>query len=268
MALKLAIEFSFSLAPVFLGTLYECLDQYHEAVLSSKGRYVHLSIVDTAFLHIIMWERFPGLAKPAMKSAEGEPAFRSLRWSGVKRFRNIQAMLDQEDKFCFRPYEKKVGGFKTVVNYLDADRLMNITVGNVSPHNQQLALMFLPSHVLAMVKEATHQSVVNAPYSPGYSPHIVAHQFGFNQGKHQCASGLNNVETVSGVFRDPSYMPAYPEVRELLHPRKQRVGKTTSSWLSFWKSTLCSFEAFIATEAVISPTDKTFVGEFLLQLPP
>ncbi|GAV85785.1 PMD domain-containing protein [Cephalotus follicularis] len=80
LALKLAKGMSFDLAYAFLGRLYEHLDLYKEAMECSKGRYVHISFINTTFLQIFIWEWFPSLAKSMVRSDGEEPSFRALRW--------------------------------------------------------------------------------------------------------------------------------------------------------------------------------------------
>ncbi|GAV64405.1 hypothetical protein CFOL_v3_07923 [Cephalotus follicularis] len=140
----------FGLAHAFLGTLYERLDQYREAMERSTGRHIHMYFVDIAFLQIFMWERFPSLSKPVARVSNEELIFHALRWLGIKKSRNVNEVLDKESEFCFCSYVNEIGNFKVVINYLETDWVVRMarTEGSHQDSYQQMALVFFPGHCL------------------------------------------------------------------------------------------------------------------------
>ncbi|GAV84338.1 hypothetical protein CFOL_v3_27782 [Cephalotus follicularis] len=151
----------------------------------SKGRYINLSFIGTAFLQVFLWEQFSNLAKPKVRVNGGACNFWALRWCGVKKSKNVKSVLDKEVEFCFHPYIADIDKFKMMINYCEDDRLIN-TIGNDYRQDsyQEMSLVFLSGYVLAMVEEAPSQSVNNVLSTVTYSPSLVAHKFGIKAYAH------------------------------------------------------------------------------------
>jgi hypothetical protein len=60
LAIQLARGRRLCLGPFFLGSLYRRLDEYHEHMQDSFGRYSLTVRVDLAFLQLFLWERLRG----------------------------------------------------------------------------------------------------------------------------------------------------------------------------------------------------------------
>ncbi|GAV60603.1 PMD domain-containing protein, partial [Cephalotus follicularis] len=233
LALKLAKGMSFHLAHAFLGTVYELLDLYKEAMEHSKGKYVYLSFIDIAFLQIFMWERFLSLAKPVARADGEEPSFRTLRWCGIKKSRNVKRVLDRESEFCFRPYVVDVGEFKAVINYPENYQVVRMAGdgGYIRDPDKEMSLIFPFGYMLAMVEEATSQSVGNAFTVMVYSLSLVAPQFGFSQGVYLYLPSSRIIDRVGEKFHDITFFNSFLDSLEFAFLERKGVGKDAPSWI-------------------------------------
>lgn len=124
LAVKLAKEEKLAVAPIFLGSLFYCLDECVDNLSKSMGRYTVVSYANFAFLQLFLWGRFSNLAPQlvqfeamTMRTIEDEdrivrtvtdkPArMRAQRWSNLKqqKGKDLVDYIDSEKHFSFRPY--------------------------------------------------------------------------------------------------------------------------------------------------------------------
>ncbi|KAI5324082.1 hypothetical protein L3X38_033155 [Prunus dulcis] len=157
---------------MFLGHLYRLLDQVQSLEKGAAGTVVVETFVNSSFLQVFLWERFKGIevsplsypkAKSLVGSDEGSYVPESLplicRWSWQmqREGQKFIELLDDIEKFIFRPYCALSEGFRCIPFYADSDVLLE-----------------------ALAKSA--QGEDHLEVSVHYAPYRVRRQLGFDQG--------------------------------------------------------------------------------------
>ncbi|CAL9011853.1 unnamed protein product [Prunus brigantina] len=139
LALAIAHGSTLPLAPMFLGHLYCLLDQVQILEKVTAGIMAVETFLNSSFLQVFLWERFQGIevsplpyskAKSLVGSDKGTYVPESLplicRWLRrmQRKGQNFLELLDDVERFIFRPYCVLLEGFKCIPFYADSDDLV------------------------------------------------------------------------------------------------------------------------------------------------
>ncbi|KAK9293241.1 hypothetical protein L1049_021232 [Liquidambar formosana] len=243
LAIKIAKGKCFSLATVYLATLYRRLDMVvEEAVRGSKGSNAHACYVDTGFLQMFLWERFPFYAPKRAEYLTNRFIPRAWCWSDVYPLKNFQAHLDMEDHFTFRPYSTVPAGVNPVKASAYEGRKINLNQREQISDDAFIALiMLLPYTFISLVDEGNDDN-----FSPIlYRPERVARQFGLDQGIASVQyTHINAVEASKPLILE-HYCDIHKAIGEIPIPSSTRRGVGTPGWFKAWRNVLKTFQEFI-----------------------
>ncbi|KAE9444681.1 hypothetical protein C3L33_23421, partial [Rhododendron williamsianum] len=186
------------LGPLFLGSLFHCLDQVHMDAERSMGRYDMVLVVHTQFLMAFCFEHFPSLAPPpADLSWSEEPRPRIMRWSGVSSTKSWGNQIDNAAAFFPRPYAEPIEGALPTSFFSEDDRIVDFQTEGLAVSASALAAFATacPCSLPALCAEGV-RSMLDCP-------NRVARQFGYDQGAPGRAPPLKSyAESLRRFTRD------------------------------------------------------------------
>ncbi|CAL8168094.1 unnamed protein product [Prunus armeniaca] len=135
LALAIARGSMIPLAPMFLGHLCRLLDQIQFLEKGEAGTMAVETFANSSFLQIFLWERFKGIEVSPLPYSKAESLVASdensympgslpliCRWSRrmQRKGQNFLELLDDVEKFIFRPYCVLSEGFSNTPFYVDS----------------------------------------------------------------------------------------------------------------------------------------------------
>ncbi|CAL9008802.1 unnamed protein product [Prunus brigantina] len=255
--LALAIERGsmIPLAPMFLGHLYRLLDQIQFLEKGAAGTMAVETFANSSFLQIFLWERFKGIEVSPLPYSKAEslvaPDENSYVPGGLPRicrwFRRMQRkgqnfleLLDDVEKFIFRPYCVLSEGFSSAHLYADSIALVEAlaTSAQSCPLRREalLSAACLPLPTFG-------DDHLEVPVR--YSPYRVRRQFGFDQGVPSCPCHGDSLALYK-VFWTNDSMPGDGRPLALALANRQRVGNLSKAYRVYWNRCFASFSRFHA----------------------
>lgn len=215
LVVKLAKGEKLALVPIFLGSLFYRLDECVHNLSKSMGRYTVVSHVNSAFLHLFLWERFSNLAPQpvqfeavTMRTIEEEdgivkmvpnkPArMRAQRWSNLKqqRGKDLVDFIDSEKHFSLHPYGLTSRGIVEAKLYEPLEgKLVDVSAQRVSAELVRWMAIITPT-LLPFVTKSKAGAV-------SYNPQRVMRQLGYDQSAIQVSgeTGCSNSSLVESQF--------------------------------------------------------------------
>ncbi|CAL8169050.1 unnamed protein product [Prunus armeniaca] len=253
LALAIARGSMIPLAPMFLGHLYRLLDHIQFLEKGAAGTMAVETFANSSFLQIFLWEHFKGIevsplpypkARSLVASDEGSYVPNSLPlicgWSRRMQGKgqNFLELLDDVEKFIFRPYCVSSKGFSSIPLYAGSDVLIEALA--ISAQGCQLRRKALLSAACLPLPTLGDD---HSEVSVHYSPYRVRQQLGFDQGVPSCPSHGDSL-TLHKLFWTGDSMPGDGRPLALALANRQRVGGLSKAYQSYWNRCFSSFSRF------------------------
>ncbi|CAL9029942.1 unnamed protein product [Prunus brigantina] len=255
LALAIAHGSVLPLAPMFLGHLYCLLDQVQILEKGAAGTMAVETFLNSSFLQVFLWERFQGIevsplpypkARSLVGSDDGSYTPEGLplicRWSRrmQKKGQDFLELLDDVERFIFRPYCVRLEGFKCMPFYADSNDLIGAPITTIQGHQlRREALLSAACLPLPTVSD-NHLEI-----SVHYSSYRVRRQLGFNQGVplnpiHGEPSSLHK------IFWTEDHVPGDGRPFALALANRGRAGGFSKTYQSYWNRCFAAFSRFHA----------------------
>ncbi|CAL9006442.1 unnamed protein product [Prunus brigantina] len=255
LALVIARGSMIPLAPMFLGHLYRLLDQVQFLEKEAAGTMAVETFANSSFLQIFLWERFKGIEVSPLPYSKAEslvaPDENSYVPGGLPRicrwFRRMQRkgqnfleLLDDVEKFIFRPYCVLSEGFSSAPLYADSIALVEAlaTSAQSCPLRREA---FLSAACLPLPTFGDDH--LEAPVR--YSPYRVRRQLGFDQGVPSCPSYGDSL-ALCKIFWTNDSVPGDGRPLALALANRQRIGNLSKAYRIYWNRCFASFSRFHA----------------------
>ncbi|CAL2276554.1 unnamed protein product [Prunus armeniaca] len=213
------------------------------------------TFANSSFMQIFLWERFKGIEVSPLPYSKAESLVASdensympgslpliCRWSRrmQRKGQNFLELLDDVEKFIFRPYCVLLEGFSNTPFYADSVVLVEAlaTSAQGCPLRRE-ALLSAACLPLPMFGDDHSEVPVR------YSPYRVRRQLRFDQGVPSCPSYGDSL-ALHKIFWTKDSVPGDGRPLALALANRQRVGSLSKAYQNYWNRCFASFSRFHA----------------------